>query len=51
MKLTELQATNDFAKIMIEKMMNRQTDLFKNMAFCAAVYLDPRFNFRGSTRK
>lgn len=29
-------------------MNNRQKELFNNNAFCAAVFLDPRFNFRGS---
>ena len=49
MKLSEIQESNDFAKTMLEKMIIRQTDLFNNMAFCSAVYMDPRFNFRGSS--
>lgn len=49
MKLSEIQSENNFAKMMLEKMNYRQSDLFQNMAFCSAVYVDPRFNFSGST--
>ena len=49
MKLSEIQESNDFAKTMLGKMIIRQADLFKNMAFCSAVYMDPHFKFRGSS--
>lgn len=49
MELTELETFNEFAKILLEQITKRQKDLFNNMAFCAAIFMDPRFNFRGSS--
>lgn len=49
MELTELSNSNEFANALLEAMVNRQKDLFNNMAFCSSVYMDPRFNFRGSS--
>lgn len=49
MELTELSTSNEFAIVLIEAMVNLQKDLFNNSAFCSAIYMDPRFNFRGSS--
>ena len=49
MELTELSTSNEFANVLLEAMINRQKDLFNNMAFCSAIYMDPRLNFRGSS--
>ena len=30
-------------------MINRQKDMFNNMAFCTDIYMNPRIIFRGSS--
>lgn len=45
----ESQKNNPLTVPLVQALKNRLQKLLENMAFKAALYLDPRFNFPGST--
>lgn len=49
MILTEMIEINPIAPIVLQHLGMQSQALFQNEEFCSAVYLDPRFNFNGST--
>lgn len=47
--MVERETDNPLSSALAQALQNRLKKLLDNMAFKAAVYLDPRFNFPGST--
>ncbi|XP_055386349.1 uncharacterized protein LOC129615251 [Condylostylus longicornis] len=48
LELLDISVENCYAGYLYEAMVNRKTELFNHIAFLAALYLDPRFNFENS---
>lgn len=49
MKLENEKSTNIYAAYLFESLGKRKEMIFGNIAFVAGIYMDPRFNFNGST--
>ena len=48
-KLKKLSETNEFAERMKQEFLKRSPNIMQNNALAAALYMDNRFNFPGST--